>query len=92
MPRTSNRKDHPLSIRLSEADIAIIDDAARLRGCSRADFVRETAVQAAEDVLMETAHFKMSAADFRRFMNALSRPTVSVPEMAQLFARKSPWE
>ena len=41
-------------MRLPEADIAIIDRAATLRGRSRTDFVREAAVRAAEDVLMET--------------------------------------
>ena len=55
MPRVVKRKEHPLSMRLPETDIAIIDRAASLRGRSRTDFVREAAVRAAEDVLMETA-------------------------------------
>ena len=53
MPRAVKRKEHPLSMRLPEADIAIIDRAATLRGRSRTDFVRDAAVRAAEDVLME---------------------------------------
>ena len=48
MPRTAKRKEHPLSMRLPEADIAIIDRAASLRGRSRTDFVREAAVRAAQ--------------------------------------------
>ncbi|OYV41922.1 MAG: hypothetical protein B7Z75_14715 [Acidocella sp. 20-57-95] len=45
---SAKRKDHPLSMRLPEGDIAIIDRAADLRGRSRTDFVREAAVRAAE--------------------------------------------
>ena len=39
MPRSIKRKEHPLSMRLPETDIAIIDRAATLRGRSRTDFV-----------------------------------------------------
>jgi uncharacterized protein (DUF1778 family) len=52
MARAVKRKDYPLSMRLPETDIAIIDRAATLRGRSRTDFVREAAVRAAEDILM----------------------------------------
>jgi uncharacterized protein (DUF1778 family) len=41
MRRAVERKEHPLSMRLPEADIAIIDRAATLRGRSRTDFVRD---------------------------------------------------
>src|ERR1700730_11253772 len=92
MPRVVKRKEHPLSMRLPEADIAIIDRAANLRGRSRTDFVREAAVRAAEDVVMETAPIRMSPAGFRVFMEALSKPARPVPEMIELFRRKAPWE
>jgi uncharacterized protein (DUF1778 family) len=39
MLRTVKRKEHPLSMRLPKADIAIIDRAATLRGLSRMDFM-----------------------------------------------------
>jgi uncharacterized protein (DUF1778 family) len=41
------RKDRPLSMRLPEFDIAIIDRAAKPRGRSRTDFMREASVRAA---------------------------------------------
>jgi len=79
-------------MRLPEADIAIIDRAAGLRGRSRTDFVREAAVRAAEDVLMETTPVRMSESGFKAFMNALSKPAASVPEIVELVSRKAPWE
>lgn len=92
MPRLAERKDHPLSMRLPEADIAVIDRAATLRGRSRTDFVREAAVRAAEDVLMETMPIRMSAQGFDAFLDALSAPPVAVPEMVELLRRPAPWE
>lgn len=92
MSRAIKRKEHPLSMRLPEADIAIIDRAATLRGRSRTDFVRDAAVRAAEDVLMETAPIRMSHAGFKAFMAALSGPVAPVPEMVELFRRAAPWE
>ncbi len=92
MTRVGKRKEHPLSMRLPEADIAIIDRAANLRGRSRTDFVREAAVRAAEDVLMETAPIRMSPGGFKAFMEALSKPARPVPEMIELSQRVAPWE
>jgi uncharacterized protein (DUF1778 family) len=55
-------------MRLPEADIAMIDRAAGLRGRSRTDFVRDAAVRAAEDVLMEHPLIRMSPDGFDAFM------------------------
>ena len=92
MPRTASRKDHPLSMRLPDADIALIDRAAGLRGRSRTDFVREAAVRAAEQVVMERALIRMSGAGFDAFLAALRGPTAPVPEMVALLKRRAPWE
>ena len=92
MTRAAARKDHPLSMRLPEADIAMIDRAARLRGRSRTDFVRDAAVRAAEDALMEHALVRMSPDGFEAFLAALSAPPAAVPEMVELARRPAPWE
>src|SRR5271157_538219 len=92
MATNAERKEHPISMRLPEADIAMIDRAAGLRGRSRTDFVREAAVRAAEDVLMENRLIRMSAEGFNEFMAILSAPAAVVPEMAELAKRPAPWE
>ena len=92
MPRSSVKKEHPLSMRLPEADIAMIDRAAGLRGRSRTDFVREAAVRAAEEVLMERTLVRMSSAGFKAFVAALAAPAAPVPEMVELLKRPTPWE
>ena len=92
MPRSPIRKDHPLSMRLPEADIAVIDRAAGLRGRSRTDFIREAAVQAGGATIIETTLIRMSPAGFEAFRKAVSTPPRAVPEMVELLKRKAPWE
>lgn len=92
MAANAERKEHPISMRLPEADIAMIDRAAGLRGRSRTDFVREAAVRAAEDVLMNNRLIRMSAEGFADFMAVLSGPATPVPEMVDLAKRPAPWE
>ena len=83
----AGRKAHPLSMRLLEADIAIIDRAAGLRGRSRTDFVREAAVRAAEEVLLERTLIRMSPAGFAAFREAIDAPAAPVPELVELLRR-----
>lgn len=92
MASTAERKEYPISMRLPEADVAMIDRAASLRGRSRTDFVRDAAVRAAEDVLMENRLIRMSPEGFAEFMEVLAAPAAPVPEMVELAKRTAPWE
>ena len=65
MTVSSQRKDHPLSMRLPTGDLAVIDRAADLRGRSRTDFVRDVAVRAAEEVLLEHTVTRMGPGGVR---------------------------
>jgi uncharacterized protein (DUF1778 family) len=91
MTSPAKRKEHPLSMRLPESDIAMIDRAASLRGRSRTDFVREAAVRAAEEVVLERTLVRMTPHGFRAFMAAIEAPATVVPELVELFKRKAPW-
>ncbi|RWM91621.1 MAG: DUF1778 domain-containing protein [Mesorhizobium sp.] len=92
MATNAERKEHPISMRLPAADIAMIDRAAGLRGRSRTDFMRDAAVRAAEDVLMESRLIRMNSEGFADFMAVLSGPATPVPEMVELVKRPAPWE
>ena len=86
------RKEHPLSLRLAEADIAVIDRAASLRGRSRTQFMRDAAVHAAEEVLLETMPIRMSQEGFDAFLAVLAGPGAAVPEMVDVLQRPAPWD
>lgn len=90
--RAALRREHPISMRLPEADIAMIDRAAGMRGRTRTDFVRDAAVRAAEDVLMEDRVVRMSAEGFDAFIASLSETPAPVAEMVEVLRRPSPWE
>ena len=87
-----DRKDQPIAMRLPGADIALIDRAAQLRGRSRTDFVRDAAVRAAEDVLLENRLIRMSPDGFDAFLAVLAAPPAAVPELVELATRLAPWE
>ena len=92
MARHVQRKDHRVSMRLADADIAIIDRAASLRGYSRAEFIRNATVRAAEDVIMENTVIRMSPEGFTAFATMLDSPAKPVPGMVALLKRLAPWE
>ena len=92
MGNTAERKEYPISMRLPEADVAMIDRAATLRGRSRTDFVRDAAVRAAEEVVMEQSLIRMSPQGFAGFIEVLAAPAAPVPEMVELARRPAPWE
>lgn len=92
MAANAERKEYPISMRLPEADVAMIDRAATLRGRSRTDFVRDAAVRAAEEVVMEQSLIRMSPQGFAEFIEVLAAPAAPVPEMVELARRPAPWE
>jgi uncharacterized protein (DUF1778 family) len=92
MAANIKRKENPISMRLPEADIAMIDRAAVLEGRSRTDFMRNAAVRAAANVLMENQPIRMSPGGFAEFTAILSGPATPVPEIVELTKRPAPWE
>jgi uncharacterized protein (DUF1778 family) len=92
MATTAERKEYPISMRLPEADVAMIDRAASLRGRTRTDFVRDAAVRAAEEIVMEQGLIRMSPEGFADFMEILSHPPTIVPEIVDVLKRPAPWE
>ena len=92
MSRAAQRKDHPLSIRLPDADLAIIDRAAQLRGRSRTEFMRDAAVRAAEEAIMNTNLLRVSPEAFDAFVAMMDAPPEPTPALIDLFRRTAPWE
>lgn len=92
MARPVQRKDHRVSMRLADADVAIIGRAARMRGRSRAEFMRDAAVRTAEEVIMENTVLHMSPEGFAAFVAMRDSPAKPVPEMVALLKRPAPWE
>jgi uncharacterized protein (DUF1778 family) len=92
MGQRPDRKVHPLSMRLPASDVAVIDRAAALRGRSRTDFVREAAVRAAGEALLEDRPVRMSEQGFAAFLAVIAAPAEASPEMVAILKRRAPWD
>lgn len=86
------RHEHPFSLRLPESDLALIDRAATVRGCSRTQFMRDAAIQAATQTVLEQSLVMMSPEGFAAFQAAIEAEPQMVPAMAALRTRKAPWD
>lgn len=84
-------KAQPVSMRLPEPDLALIDRAAARRGRSRTDFMREASVRAAEETLMEPILLRVSQAFWEQLNADLDRPPELVPEIVRDLQRVPPW-
>lgn len=79
-------------MRLPREDVELIDRAAGVRGRSRTEFVREAAVRAAEQVLLDRALVRMSPAGFAAFTKAIAGRGKPVRALVEVLKRKAPWE
>lgn len=78
--------------RFSEADIELIDRAAGLCGHSRTRFIRDAAVRAAEEMLLESRLIPMTQHDFADFLAILAERANPVAEIVEMMRRTAPWE
>ncbi|WP_428982454.1 DUF1778 domain-containing protein [Pseudochelatococcus contaminans] len=89
---TTEREEYSISMLLPVADAAMIDHAATLCGWSRADFVRDAAVRAAEEVVMGHRPICMGPEGFADFVQILSAQATPVAEMVEVVKPSAPWE
>ena len=81
-----------IHIRITAAQKALIDNAARLLGKSRTAFILDLAVRHAEGVLAEKTHFQLSQEQWDAFTQALYAPVQPDPALVRLLNTPAPWE
>ena len=79
-----------LDIRIEPEDRELIDEAARLSGKSEAEFVVESARQAARDTLADQSRIGVDAQTWRLFVDALDRPPAG-EGFRRLMETRLPW-
>jgi len=70
----------------------LIDQAAKLLGKNRSDFMLEVACERAQAVLLDQTFFGLDAERFQRFTELLDAPQASNPGLEKLMALKPVWE
>lgn len=83
MPARSVRREK-LDLRLSSADKRILEAAASLSNRSVNEFVRESALSRAHEMLADRRMFLLSRAKWDEFQAALDAPTRRNPRMQRL--------
>lgn len=91
MPITETR-NAKLDLRLTPSAKQTLQNAAQLSHRSLTDFVLESALTRAEEMLPDRQAFSLNAEQWKAFHDALDAPTQSAPRLARLLREPSVFE
>ena len=84
---SSNRhRSRRINIRATARQETLIRTGAATTGVSLTDFILDSACLQAEHALADRRDFRVSAAQWQAFLDALDRPARIKPELAALFS------
>ncbi len=86
---TAKEKQKVVNLRIDETRRNLIDQAAKLQGKSRTEFMIEAAYREAEQTILDQKIFILDEADFEYITRTDHQPD---PKLVKLFKSKSPWE
>ncbi|NBQ89129.1 MAG: DUF1778 domain-containing protein [Betaproteobacteria bacterium] len=84
-------RDAAINLRALPQQRDLIDQAARLLGKKRSDFMLEAACDRAQSVLLDQVLFTLGDAQFKAFAEMLDAPLQPNPALDRLMAAKAPW-
>ena len=79
-----------MSIRVSEVEQALIEQAARSDRMSAGEFMLRASLRSAEEALAEQQHFALTRQQWAEFVAALDRPPAAVAALARAARLASP--
>jgi uncharacterized protein (DUF1778 family) len=91
----TTQKDKRLSVRLTDEQKALLEQAARAQNMSVTQFVLEASLDAAHSVLanpLDQTHFYLPPDKWRAFCQCLDQPPQTNPALQKLFREQAPWE
>jgi uncharacterized protein (DUF1778 family) len=88
MPATGAQKKRTerFNVRVSGREARLIRLGAERRGVNITNFILESACLRAEQEIADARHFELSSSDWRKFTEALDRPTQAKPRLRKLLA------
>lgn len=84
-------RDAAINLRARPEQRDLIDQAARLLGKNRSDFMLEAACERAQAVLLDQVFFALDAGRLRQFRQLLDAPPARNTGLERLKAIKAPW-
>lgn len=85
-------RDASINLRARAEQRDLIDQAARLQGKNRSDFMLEAACEKAQGVMLDQVFFALNPQNFQRFRKLLDAPVKSNPGLERLLITKAPWD
>lgn len=84
-------RDAAINLRARLEQRELIDQAAKLLGKKRTEFMLEAACERAQSVMLDQVLFGLDEEKFERFMAMLDAPQTPNPGLDRLMAIKAPW-
>lgn len=81
-----------LNMRIRPEDRTLFDQAAKIQGKTRTEFVLEAARRAAEEAMLDRAIVRVSAEAYADFMRRLDEPVQANERLKRTMRTKAPWE
>lgn len=81
-----------INLRAQAPQRSLIDQAARVAGKTRTDFMLEAACEKAQQVLLDQTLFSLDVDRFERFQALLDAPVEQGAALRKLMDRQAPWE
>jgi uncharacterized protein (DUF1778 family) len=89
---TKAAKSEKLDLRLTPATKRVLQSAAAVSHRSVSEFVLESAMARAEEILPDRQHIGLGAEQWSAFQTALDAPPRALPRLAKLLAEPSVFE
>lgn len=86
-----NTKSTRLSIRATDAEKQLLEQAASQSRVTASQFVMDAALRSAEKVLSERTHFVVSPAEWEAFATLLERPARTLSSLRVAACKPSPF-
>ena len=87
-----NSKTATIQIRLSEAEMAVLNAASQRLGVSKSALLREHGLAAAQEVLEEERRLSWSDEAYKALTSYLDRPAHPNAEMVEMMSRRPIWD
>jgi uncharacterized protein (DUF1778 family) len=84
--------ESPVNIRIKGEQRNIIDQARKIVGKNRSEFMLEASLYRAKDILLEQSFFHVNKLDFDKFCDILDNPPAPSGNLRRLLHKKSPWQ
>jgi uncharacterized protein (DUF1778 family) len=85
-------KRETLNLRIKPDERGLIDQAAKLQGKTRTDFVLDAARRAAEEALLDRTLIVVSPEAYAAFVKKLDAPPRPNAKLRRLMQSRAPWE